>query len=242
MIWLWVVALAVVTVAPLLFYARRGGGLRGRQEAALALHRAQLQELDRDLEEGRLVPSEHEAAKLEVQRRLLADAALAEPLQARSSALAIGLAAVMVPATALGLYLSVGHPDFPPKGRDAPPVLTPEQQAKAEEEDKALAQLRARLQFMDPQSPRTLDGYMILGRAELSRGQLPEAATAFQHILDVRFDPTLAAETAEVLTQAAGGRVTPDALALFKRALAEAPPDAKWRAMAQQRVAEARGS
>jgi cytochrome c-type biogenesis protein CcmH len=215
--------------------------LRGRQEAALALHRAQLQELDRDLEEGRLVPSEHEAAKLEVQRRLLADAALAEPVQARSSALAIGLAALLVPATALGLYLSVGHPEFPPKGRDAPPPLTPEQQAKAEADDRALAQLRARLQFMDPHAPRTLEGYLLLGRTELSRGELPEAAAAFQHVLEERFDPTLAAETAEVLTQASG-RITPEALALFKRAVAEAPPDAKWKPMAEQRIAEARGS
>jgi cytochrome c-type biogenesis protein CcmH len=241
MIWLWVAALAVVTVAPVLLYTLRAGRLRGRQEAALALHRAQLQELDRDLEEGRLVTDEHEAAKLEVQRRLLADAALVETAPPRSGFIAVALATALVPCVALLLYLSVGHPGFPPQDKNAPALPTPEQAQKLAQEDAELAQLRARLPLMDPHADHTLEGWMILGRADLQRGLLQDAADAWQHILDERFDPALAAQTAEVLTEAAG-RITPDALALFKRALAAAPPDAPWRSMAQKRIAEARGS
>jgi cytochrome c-type biogenesis protein CcmH len=243
MIWLWVVALAVVTVAPLVAYTLRAGHQRGRQEAALSLHRAQLRELDRDLEDGRLVAEEHEAAKLEVQRRLLADAALAEPAPPRSSIVAVVLAGVLVPVAALALYLSVGHPGFPPADGAvpaAPPQLTPAQRAELQRGEEEVAQLSARLRMMEPHAPKTLEGYEILGRAELSLGHLPEAADAWQHVLADRFDPTLAAQTAEVETEVAGS-VTPEALALFKRALAAAPPDAAWRPMAQKRIAEAGG-
>ena len=69
MIWLSIVVVALVAMAPLGVSVWRGGGLRSRREAALALHRAQLTELDRDLAEGRLLATEHEAARLEVQRR-----------------------------------------------------------------------------------------------------------------------------------------------------------------------------
>ena len=88
MIWVFIFLLALLTVAPLVLYAWRGGRLRSRQYAAIALHRAQLQELDQELADGRLMAEEHAAAKLEVQRRLLADAALTEtvgtPAAARS--------------------------------------------------------------------------------------------------------------------------------------------------------------
>jgi cytochrome c-type biogenesis protein CcmH len=244
MIWLWVAVLAVLTVAPLVAYTRRAGRQRGRQEAALSLHRAQLRELDRDLEDGRLVREEHEAAKLEVQRRLLADAALAEPAPPRSSVAAVATVGVLVPAAALALYLTVGHPDFPPKdngGAPAQQVLTTQQRADAERGEEAVAQLSARLRLMEPHADRTLQGYEILGKAELELGHLPEAIDAFQHVLADRFEPTIAAETAEMMTEVAGNTVTPEALALFKRAMAAAPADAPWRPMARKRIAEAGG-
>ena len=52
----------------------------------MALHRAQLAELDRDLAEGRIAAAEHANAVLEVQRRLLT-AARRAPKRGRASAL-----------------------------------------------------------------------------------------------------------------------------------------------------------
>ena len=51
-------------------------------------------------------------------------------------------------------------------------------------------------------------------------------------------DPTLAVETAEAMSEAAG-QVTDDAKALFQRALDTAPPNAPWRVMAQRRLSGA---
>ena len=67
MIWVWIAVLAALSVAPLVFFGWRSARIRGRQESAMALHRAQLRELDLDLADGRLIAEEHEAAKLEVQ-------------------------------------------------------------------------------------------------------------------------------------------------------------------------------
>jgi cytochrome c-type biogenesis protein CcmH len=251
MIWVYIAALALLAVAPLGFYAWGGGRLRSRQYAAIALHRGQLAELDRDLEEGRLLTEEHAAAQLEVQRRLLADAALTETVGRPAGTPALVITAILVPAAALVLYLQIGHPDFPPKGvpdqsepSSQTPGMTPAQLAQAAKDDALLAQLRARLAMMDPKNDNTLAGYMLLGNAEMSRGHLPQAVAAWKMFLAQRFDPKLAVETAEISSEVAG-RITPEALALFKRALKEAPKDtpkdAPWRTMAEQRIAEAGG-
>ena len=243
MIWVFMFLLALLTVAPLGLYAWRGARLRSRQYASIALHRSQLRELDQELADGRLMVEEHAAAKLEVQRRLLADAALTETVGKPAGTSSIVLTAVLVPAVALLLYLRLGQPQFPPK--DVPPGVAPpqvgqvEDPAKAAKDEALIEQLRARLEVMDPHADRTVQGYQILGQAELSRGHLAEAGDAWKHVLAEKFDPTLAAETGEVLTEAAGGKITPEALAVFKRALAEAPADAPWRPMAEKRVAEA---
>jgi cytochrome c-type biogenesis protein CcmH len=234
--------LAVLAVAPLAFYAWGGGRLRSRQYAAIALHRAQLAELDRDLADGRLLADEHAAAQLEVQRRLLADAALTETVGRPAGNWTLILTGLVIPVAALVLYLQIGHPDFPPKdaAQEAHPSMTPAQAEAAAKDEALIAQLRDRLQVMDPQNENTQAGYMLLGNAELKRGHLPEAAAAWKQFLAVKFDPTLAVETAEVLTESAG-QITPEALALFKRAVAEAPANAPWKPMAQKRISEAGG-
>ena len=242
MIWVFIVVLAGLALAPLGFYAWGGGRLRSRQYAAIALHRAQLAELDRDLAEGRLLSEEHAAAQLEVQRRLLADAALTESVGRPAGNGALILTAALVPAAALLLYLRIGHPEFPPRdaAMDAHPAMTPAEAERAAKDDALIGQLRAKLAVMDPHNENTLAGYTILGNAELKRGHLPEAAAAWKQFLAQRFDPTLAMETGEVLSEAAG-QITPEAMALLKRALAEAPPDAPWRTMVKKQIAQAGG-
>ena len=54
MIWAVLALLAVVALAPLIVTLVRYSAARGRQDSAIALHRAQLAELDRDLADGRI--------------------------------------------------------------------------------------------------------------------------------------------------------------------------------------------
>lgn len=236
MIWLAIAALAVVALAPLALSLRRAAVARSRHEAAVDLHRAQLAELDRDLADGRILPTEHANAILEVQRRLLAAAGNSESAPRSGTASSVLIALMVLPIGALALYLAGGSPNLP-----AEPLADRIAAAQARDERDAtlIAELRRRLSAIDPRSEQARQGYVLLGNAEASRGRLQQAAEAWQTALAVRFDPTLAAEAGEAITEV-NGQVTDDAAALFKRALAESPPDAPWRPMAVKRLAEAK--
>lgn len=229
--------LALACLAPAAFLIWRPGRARGRREAALALHRTQLADLERDLAEGRLAPAEHAAAALEVQRRMLRAAEGPEAEGAGSGSTALVAALGLAPAAALVLYLVGGQPGLP-SVTHAEVVA-----AQKREVDRATAlamQLRDRLQRVDPKSDTARRGYVMLGELEVDRGDLAAAASAWLVALNASFDPTLAARTADALS-AAAGRVTPQAADLFRRALAEAPQDAPWRGYAEQRLASAGG-
>lgn len=234
MIWLAIAVLVAIALAPLALSLRGTGAARSRREAAIALHRAQLAELDRDLADGRIAAPEHASAVLEVQRRLLAAADSAEPAPGAGSRWSVLSALMLLPLGAFVLYLIGGSPWLP-----AAPLAEriAAAQRQAEEEAVLIAQLRRRLGGLDPHSERARQGYVLLGNAEASRGKLDQAADAWRTALATRFDPTLAAEAAEAITEV-NGRVTDEAEVLFRRALAESPPDAPWRPMAEKRLSE----
>ncbi|MGC8468638.1 MAG: c-type cytochrome biogenesis protein CcmI [Acetobacteraceae bacterium] len=233
MIWLGIAVLCAVVLLPLAVSELRGAGaLRGRRAPALALLRGQLVELDRDLAEGRIAPPEHEAAVIEVQRRILAEARLAEPAVHVSGRSPTLVAFVLVPVGALALYLVGGSPGLP-----AAPLAerVAAAEARARQEMALIDELKAALARLDPTSAKARRGYVLLGNAEARLGNMLGAAQAWQQALAAKFDPTLAAECAEAMTEA-NGHVTPAAAALFRRALATAPAGAPWRAMVERRL------
>jgi cytochrome c-type biogenesis protein CcmH len=236
MIWLAIALLAAIALAPLALSLRRTAVARSRREAAIALHRGQLTELDRDLADGRIAATEHASALLEVQRRLLNVAGGTDDAPRTSSPSPILIALLLVPLGAFALYVVGGNPNLP-----AAPLAerVAAAQQRAEQEAALIAQLRRRLASLDPHSEQARQGYVLLGNAEVSRGRLHAAADAWRTALAARFDSTLAAETGEAISEAEG-RVTDEAAGLFRRALAEAPSDAPWRPMAQKRLSEAK--
>lgn len=242
MIWLALAALAAIVLAPVAWALRWRGGdpRRGRREAAVALHRAQLAELERDLAEERLPHAEHAQAMLEVQRRLLAADATPDPPEATPRAAGgvarrAGLALVLAPFMALGLYLAAGGapglPAAPLRGR----MLKAE--ARAREMREMTDALKAHVATVDPNGEDARMGHRLLGDLEARQGDMAAAARDWGRALALRFDAQLALQTAEATTEAAG-RVTPQAAALFRRALDAAPPDAPWRPMAERRLGE----
>ena len=235
MIWLALALLACAALAPLAFVLRRGGVARGRRDADLALHRAQLAELDRDLGDGRIGAAEHKEARLEVQRRLLAADAAAETA-ARSTGRGPLLAILaIIPAGALALYLTGGQPGMP-----AAPLAAriARERARQHEEATLITQLQSRLATLDPHSAQAREGFILLGNVLSSRGDFAAAAAAWRSALAAGFDPTLAAEAAEAATRAEG-QVSAASADLFRKALAAAPSDAPWRPMVEQRLSQA---
>jgi cytochrome c-type biogenesis protein CcmH len=202
MIFLWMLGLAILLMLPLGFAFGGRRGLRNRRETALRLHRAQLDELARDLADNRIGAGEYAAAKLEVERRLLAADAAAEPVQDGNARLLLFATMIAVPVMAFALYL----PDSTPNVPSEPHAQWVKRQQDADAQLVGfIAALRMRLASVDPNSPDASQGEAYLGEA------LSEQA----------------------------GQITPEALSYFKQSLANAPPGASWRALDQERLAQA---
>lgn len=227
----------------------------------MALYRAQLAELDREREAGRLDEAGHRAARVEIQRRLIAaaDQVEAEATTIRSPALLVAVLP-LIAAAGLGLYLLRGSPGMP----SAPYDLRAEAMAR---EEQILATLRTRLEALDPRSEQARQGYVLLGNAERGRGNAEAALAAWRKAIEARFDPGLAGDIAELeITRGAPAEATPwitralaeapadprlrflaglveaesgrpaNARSLWQALLAESPPDAPWRGMLERRI------
>ena len=201
-----------------------------RAEFDLSVYRDQLAEVDRDRERGLLDTEQAAAARIEVERRMLATAGdrtpePPAPRQRWSRPAAAVLVAVLVPAAAFGLYLVLGAPAVPDRpwaeretpGQTAAGIATMET---------AVARLAERLQA----DPNDADGWILLGRSYVTMERYPEAAEAFRRALALNdADPDLAAAYGEVLVATAGGHVTPEARRAFEDALGAAPDNPKAR-------------
>ena len=233
MIFVLIAFVALAVLAPVLLGLRGRVESRGARDLAVDLHRTQLRELDRDLAEGRILPTEHETAKLEVQRRLLAAAAAEETAPRMGARWPVIATVVIVPLAAAGLYaVSGSKPMMPSSSGGGEP-------SRAAEEATLIDGLRAQLSLMDPNTDKARQGFALLGSVEEQRGNDAAAAQAFRMALQGKFDPAIAARAAEATVRAEGG-VSESSAALFRRALAAAPQDAPWRAYVEQRLQEPR--
>lgn len=237
-LWIEILLLCLLVLVPAgraATMAARGTSVpRERREPALALHRAQLRELERDRDGGLIAPSEHDGARLEVERRLLRAAATPDaPLRVLGRNRS-WLVLAIIPPVALLLYLSGGRPDLP-----AQPIGQRMAQAEtSEQEDASLIDtLRQGLAKMNPAAPQARQGFILLGQAEASRGNWGAAAAAWRVAIANGFDATVAMQAAEAQSRA-DGKVSPETAALFRRALDAAPGDAPWRQLAEQRLAQ----
>jgi cytochrome c-type biogenesis protein CcmH len=225
MIWFWMVAGLLILVAlaallrPLVWRAGRGAS---EGEAAVAMFRRQLADIDTELAQGRLASDEAAAARTEITRRMLAaadreheevdlDAANTTEASWRVGT-AVGVAGIL-PAAALAIYFAVGAPAAinPPAtastARGAGQHAVPELAAVAD-------QLKARLE-REPDHP---EGWVLLGRTLTSLQRFDEARDAYGRAIAFKpNEPQLHAELGEVLVLAAGGTVTPAAEAEFAK-------------------------
>ncbi len=226
MLWGAIVVLAGASLMPLLLTLRRAPPAV-RPSPALAFYRDQLAELDRERDDGLISPNEHKEARLEIERRLLAAATPTAAPAAPSHRWPILAASAIIPLLALLLYLDLGSPGLP-AAPFAPRIA----------HDRAIiANLIGQLPNLAG-DPRSLwRAQVTIGSAQSDLQNWSAAASAWNAALAIHFDPTLAAQTAEVETRA-HGKVTPEAAALFRSALAMAPPDAPWRAAAEARLRE----
>jgi len=228
-------ALAIAFLAWPLFRARATGARRADYD--ILVYKDQLREIERDMARGAIDGEAARSARLEIERRLLAADSNPEGAQhaaapgndmPRAAAwrwTAI-LALILVPIATL-IYLDQGTPGLPQiTHADLAAVSAEraaEEQARATEVAGLIGQVEARL----AENPDDLRGWLLLARAYVRLGRIDDAIAAQAKAGDL-FDQEadLAGEAAEVsaafgelLTQAAGGEVTPQARAAFGKAL-----------------------
>jgi cytochrome c-type biogenesis protein CcmH len=222
MVWLGFLALAaaaVLLVATPIF--RRPG--KDTQDGRMAVYRDQLQELEREAAAGRLAASEVAAARLEIQRRMLAvdKASPRTSTWSRRREILIPIACLLL-AGPLALYLSLGTANMP----DMPLASRAEETAELSELDQAITDLRARL----AQDGEDAGAMAKLAQALALRGQGEEALERLAEArrrLPLRSD--LASLQGDLLTRKADGLVTAEAKQSFEDAVKGDPADARAR-------------
>ncbi len=219
-------AAAMSVLAPLARAGRSAGGL-SRRDADVDFYRAELAGIARDLERGLISPADAEAAKAEAARRLIGNAnahGAAVASGSRSARRAAALVSIVViGAGGLGLYTYLGAPGFP----DQPLVARINAPPERMDMMAAVAKIEAHLE----RNPDDGQGRDIIAPVYMRLGRFDDAANAWEHAIRV-LGSTPQRETwrGEALTMAAQGKVTPDALAAFERALARDPstPQARF--------------
>lgn len=226
--WIVIAAMAVSAAALLLLaFVRRPAGA-ARRDYDMAVYRDQLAEVARDESRGLLNGEEATAAKLEIERRILAaaDSQESAPPVSNRARTALMIAAIAAPLAALGLYLDRGAPNVP--GR-------PFAERGAEQSESKIdnAQVNAMVEELSTRlakKPDDPEGWAMLGRSYMVLNRFDDAAAAFSRAGELKpADAALAASEGEALVFARGGLVTPEARDLFETALRTDPKEARSR-------------
>ena len=217
--------------------------------ADLAVWRAQLGEVDRDLSRGVLSAADAERARTEISRRILeADraraaeagrATTADEARGRSWA-ALALVALLV-AGAFALYARLGAPDYADlphserlaraeqvrKTRPSQAEAVSQTPARpAPQADPAHLDLMEKLRAAVAQRPDDLRGHELLARNELALGNFDASITAYRRILEIKGTAAEAqdyAALADAMILQTGGYVSPEAETALAGALDRDP-------------------
>ena len=226
---IWIV-LSMIALAATAFTIVPLARSRQNQESGRAAHDQkiyidQLNEIEREAEQGLISSEAAESARTEIARRLLAleneDAGKAAAPDGPAKFTAAYLAAA-IPAAAAGLYLIIGSPHLP--GQPASErVAAAERQ---EETTRLVAQLGEKLRTRSGD----LAGWRLYAKGLYSLQRYEEAAAAYRRAASLApDDPGLYAALAESLIYAAKGSVTAEARGALVETLKHDPANPRAR-------------
>lgn len=212
-----------------------------REAPDVAIYKAQLEEIDKDLARDMLDPAEAERARIEVSRRLLAASKDVRTAgEAPQSANRILAATVTVALLALGVlvYWDVGAPGEPdqplalrhaiaeemrnsrPSQAELAAVAAPPPEVEASDDYlESIAQLR----LIVPSRPDDLQGWELLAFHETQLRQYKAAAAAQERVIELRGDDVSNADRIlliDLMVAAADGVVSPEAEEIARGILA----------------------
>ncbi|MBO22586.1 MAG: c-type cytochrome biogenesis protein CcmI [Rhodospirillaceae bacterium] len=203
------------------------GRERSRAEYDADIYYDQLQELKRDRARGLIDETQADAARGEIERRLLAAGRAAElggrPGARRQIPLAFALI-LLVPLGSVPMYLGLGSPGLPGQ-----PFATREAPAAADGVVVARERLRE-AEARTTATPNEAQPWLELGRLRLVVGDVDGAETALARARELApRRGEIASAHGEALVRLTDGIVTPAARAAFTASLAENKADPRAR-------------
>lgn len=235
LLWAVLTVIAVVVAAactvPLV---RRYEARPTARAAALTILGEQLADIETQVAGGAIDAGQADALRTEVKRRMLtspATEAAARPLGAATlGRLAIGLA-VIVAVAGTALYSTLGRPDLatsspiPPGDAATAPGAASTAAANAD-----VASMVTQLETRMKDNPNDAEGWRMLGWSYFQTAQYKESADSYGRAVTLTpTAPGFASAYGEALVQAAGGRMTKEALTQFRAANALDQADARAR-------------
>ena len=232
-LWISVAVMIAGALAALVMpFVRHPKAAPARAEFDAAVYRDQIREVDRDVERGLLGLEQAEAARTEIQRRLLTAAMEDEAPTAApgSGQWLLGALAVAVPASALALYLHLGSPTAPDQPMAGRPAPAAQAATAGGEEAPDVSGMIDRLAERLAEDPEDLDGWRMLGRSYRVMDRYAESADAYLRAVELseRRGDTLI-DYGEALALVAEGHVAGPARTVFEEALGKVPDDPRPR-------------
>lgn len=221
-----IVGALLFIVPPLLGKRIRQGNI-SHGETNLTIYRDQVRELDADLANGTLDQQQYEAAKREIERRVLDDVEQDAEQIARAGSpkwtLAI-IVAVLVPVIAVPTYLKLGMPEALDPARSAAATQAGAHDVSPEQIARMVDQVKARLRG----NPDDVEGWYMLAKSTQALGRYEEAVSAYREIVKrVPPDAQLLADFADTLAVANGRSLDGEPMRLIEQALSVDPNNVK---------------
>jgi cytochrome c-type biogenesis protein CcmH len=230
---------ALLSVLPCLWRGQPPRAALSRAALNVDVYRAQIVELNRERDAGRLTALQHADACAELERRLLIDATEepARPLRVGGTRRAAIVVSIVLPARAIGLYTLFGDPHSLRSARAGP-------ERDGRGDMLAAPQLREELLRHLEKNPRDGRGWVLLARSDFAADRFAEAAASYARALaaapKVAADAGIWCEYADALGMAQGGRIAGKPRELVLRALALSPAHPKALEMAGSAAYEQR--
>lgn len=226
MIWLIFALMVAVALAMLLRPMLKSGTKAvARVEYDLAVYKDQLTDIDRDLERRLMSPEQADAARVEIQRRMLSaaeaggDAGGVSPRRSLSAAIAVALS---VPVIAIGFYVILGSPQLP----NLPHAGRIDERSQMQEQATMFRDMVAQLAAKLEQNPGDGKGWAMMGRSLRVLGETAASRDAYQRAITLMpEEPQVRLEYAALLLDQVpeGAPLPPDFVQVMSDVLALDP-------------------
>ena len=213
-------ALAALVVAALIFVllrSRTAPNQASQEKANARVYREQIADLDREHDSGHISQDEWQLSRDELSRRLLEDTAMVDDPLAKQEKPAMWTAvliAMLLPLTAMGMYLWLGEPD----GLNPQEVKAPAQADQHELDGMAKA-LAQKLESDGGNVQR----WVMLARTYRTLGKFQESMRAYQRALKLSADDDIDLERIEVMAMQNNGNFEGEPWRVIREVLKKDP-------------------